>query len=330
MVVQLDPVEYALIDAWQRGFPLVSQPFAEIGAAQGLAEDEVIARLARLRTVGVVSRVGATCRPNTAGASTLAAIAVPEEDIDLVAEIIGREEGVNHSYLRQNRWNLWFVATGPDRAHVDGTLARIGAAAGLDVLDLRLVRPFNVDLGFSLDRPGTVPVAARAVTPEAMQEGDRPIIQALSTGLEIVPRPFAVLAGALGREETDIVARIAALSQAGILSRIGIIVRHRALGWLSNAMVVWQVPEEEIAEKGAALAAQPGVTLCYQRRIDPERWPYSLYCMIHARSRTEALETLDRAAAATGLSETKREILFSLRCFKQTGALIRKSMGEAA
>lgn len=330
MVVQLDPVEYGLVNAWQRGFPLVSRPFAKIGTAHGLAEEEVISRLARLRDVGVISRVGATCRPNTAGASTLAAIAAPEEDVDLVAEIVGREEGVNHSYLRQNRWNLWFVATGPDRAQVDATLARIGAASGLDVLDLRLVRPFNVDLGFSLDRPGAVPVASPTVALDAVQGGDRQIIQALSSGLEIVAKPFAALAATLKREEDEVIARIAALAQAGILSRIGVIVRHRALGWLSNAMVVWQVPEEEIAVKGPALAAQPGVTLCYQRRTDPEHWPYSLYCMIHARSRSEALETLDRAAAATGLAETPREILFSLRCFKQTGALIRQPMGAAA
>ena len=43
---------------------------------------------------------------------------MPDHRIEEVAAIVGAEEGVNHAYLRENRWNLWFVATGPDRARV--------------------------------------------------------------------------------------------------------------------------------------------------------------------------------------------------------------------
>ena len=42
----------------------------------------------------------------------------------------------------------------------------------------------------------------------------------------------------------------------------------------------------------AALAAHPGVTLCYERRPEPVLWPYRLYCMIHARKRCEAMAIL--------------------------------------
>ncbi len=62
---------------------------------------EVLARLRALLAIGMITRVGATVRPNTVGVSTLAAMAVPDHRIEEVATIVGEERGVNHSYLRR-------------------------------------------------------------------------------------------------------------------------------------------------------------------------------------------------------------------------------------
>jgi DNA-binding Lrp family transcriptional regulator len=326
----LDDIDARLLGDWQRGLPLVPRPFAEIGASLGIAGAEVIERLERLAARSAISRVGATIRPNTAGASTLAAVAAPEWRVDEVAELIGAEPGVNHSYQRENEWNLWFVATGPDRAHVDATLARIEAAAGLRVLDLPLVRPHHIDLGFALDGSAHAPGASAEADVSALRPGDEEILQGLTLGLDLVDQPYAALAGNLGRSESEIMERIGSLARAGVISRLGIIVRHRALGWRSNAMVVWQVPQTDVDRAGAGLAAQPGVTLCYQRRPHPRLWPYNLYCMIHAQSRDEALGKLDRAADGAGLAHLPHQVLFSLRCYKQTGALMATSKETAA
>lgn len=318
----LDRIDNALLDGWQRRFPLVPRPFAEIGDRLELTESEVVERLRRLSQAGAISRVGATCRPNTAGASTLAAVAAPDLHIEEVAAAIGVEPGVNHSYLRENDWNIWFVATGPDRGHVDATLDRIRRRTGLQVLDLPLVRPFNICLGFALDGSGELPPASDTVDASVMAPGDRRIMQGLLSGLPIVPRPFDALARDLGMPAGKVLERIAALAAAGVLSRIGVIVRHRALGWRSNAMVVWELPSGRAAEVGPVLAAVRGVTLCYQRRPVPEVWPYTLYCMIHARTRAEAMTVLGRACEQAGIEGVPHEVLFSLRCFKQTGAMV--------
>lgn len=324
MLDRLDPLDRRLLDEFQRDLPLLARPFAAIGAALGIAEAEVIARLERLSARAMIARVGATVRPNTAGASTLAAIAVPEDRIETVAEIVGAEPGVNHSYLREDDWNLWFVATAPDAAALAATLARIGAATGLRVLDLRLERPFNIDLGFRLGdgrQAMARPCAARLA---ALREADRPILQALTSGLALVPRPFAALAASLGRDEAAVIARISALAAAGIITRIGVILRHRAIGWSANAMVVWALPEAAVPAAGQALAAHRGVTLCYQRRTVAGVWDYPLYSMIHARSRAEAEAILAAAAALPALAGACHRALFSVRCFKQTGALLTR------
>lgn len=330
MSLIVDTIDRALLDNWQRDFPLVPRPFAAIAERMDLRQKDVLGRLAELMAIGAISRVGATCRPGTAGASTLAAVAAPEWRIDEIAALIGDEPGVNHSYLRENRWNIWFVVTGPDRLHVDATLDRIRARTKLEVLDLPLVRAFNVDLGFSLDGGGHVPPAREHIDASVLEPEDRSIMQALSTGLALVPRPFAELGRALGRSEADVLARIKALAAAGILSRIGVIVRHRALGWRSNAMVVWEADEADLGRIGPALTAVRGVTLCYQRRAAPGVWPYTLYCMIHARSREEAMAVLDRASSEVGLQDAPHQVLFSSRCFKQTGALLASAEGAAA
>jgi siroheme decarboxylase len=317
-----DPIDINLLDDWQRDLPLEPRPFAVIGDQIGCGEPEVISRLEALKATRRISRVGATCAPNTVSASTLAALSAPIEILERVARIVGDQPGVNHSYLRENHWNLWFVATGPDREHVDQVLNTIRAQTGLQVLDLPLVRPFNVDLGFKMTNRAELPPSPRPVQIDRLRDGDRDILQALTSGLSLCNRPYERLAKQLGRQETDVLARISALQEAGIISRLGVIVRHRALGWRSNAMVVWDIASEKVETAGRVLAALPGVTLCYERRPVNGIWPYRLYCMIHAQSRGKALDTLTEASQLRELTDVPYRILFSNRCFKQTGALI--------
>jgi DNA-binding Lrp family transcriptional regulator len=184
------------------------------------------------------------------------------------------------------------------------------------------VRAFNIDLGFPLaGGPGPM-AAARPAEPARLRPADRPLLQALTEGLALVPAPFAALGARIGLTEAEVIGRIAELADAGIVTRLGVIVRHRALGWTSNAMVVWDAAPQAIDAAGPALAALPGVTLCYERRPVPRVWPFRLYCMIHARSRSEAAGVLDHARALPGLSGVPHRVLFSTRCFKQSGARI--------
>lgn len=322
---RIDPIDLRLLDGFQRDLPLVPRPFAAMGVHLGLEEAEVIQRLARMQGEGQITRVGGTVRPNTAGASTLAALAVPEDRIDAVADIVGAEPGVNHSYLREGDWNLWFVATAPGAASLATLLSQIETATGLPLLDLRLIRPFNIDLGFPLaGGPGVMP-GRRSVQTGVLVPSDRALLDALSCGLVLTPRPFAALARQLGRDEPAVIARIGVLLAAGILSRLGVIVRHRALGFTANAMVVWDVAETAAARAGQALAALPGVTLAYERRPVPGVWPYRLYCMIHARTRPEALAVLAAARALPDLAGADHRVLFSTRCFKQSGARLTEA-----
>ena len=314
----LSPLQKHLLDGWQRDFPLTARPFAAIAERLGSCEDSVIAAGEDLTARGIVSRLGLVVRPNTAGASTLAALACRPHEIDRMAEIVSAEPGVNHNYEREHpELPIWFVATGPDRAAVDASLDRLRATTGCDILDLPLVREYRIDLGFALDGPCRPHDHRPAQRPP--NDAERRLLAALCDGLPFVPRPFAAIGDRIGLDEAAVVSLLAATIEAGIVKRVGFVVRHRPLGFSANAMVVFDVAETEIDAVAETFLGADAVTLLYRRRAAGSRWPWSLYAMIHGRDR-DVVETQVRDLSARWPRPIAHRILFSTRCFKQTGA----------
>jgi DNA-binding Lrp family transcriptional regulator len=147
---QFSQLEQRLLNEFQQGMPLTPNPYADIAQQLGVYETTVLETLQRLQTEGVVSRVGAVFRPNRVGASTLAAMAVPADEIEAVAAIVNQFDEVNHNYEREHEFNLWFVVVAADEDCLQQVLADIEAACGYPVLDLPLLDEFFIDLGFDL------------------------------------------------------------------------------------------------------------------------------------------------------------------------------------
>jgi DNA-binding Lrp family transcriptional regulator len=311
----LDATSYRLLNSWQRDFPLVPQPFAAIAEACALDEYEVIHRFDQLRSRGLIDRIGPVFRPNTAGASTLAAMAVPAERLEAVAALVSAHAGVNHNYERENRINLWFVATAPSEATLQWTLSCIEHETGLAVLRLPLLEEFHIDLGFDLE-DHSVPRAQPQGPVAPLGDEERRLAARVAAGLPLEPRPFA----AFGLPEAQLIATLQRWLDAGIVRRIGAVVRHRRLGYEANAMVVWDVPEAQASDAGRGLAADASVTLCYRRARALPEWPYNLYCMVHGRERADVAQAIERLSARHGLARYPRAVLFSKRCFSQRAA----------
>ncbi|MCP5205965.1 MAG: Lrp/AsnC family transcriptional regulator [Hahellaceae bacterium] len=149
--MELSSLEMRLIDTYQRGFPFCEKPFAAVGELMGASEQEVIEAVLHLQEVGVLSRLGPVFDHKKAGASTLAAVAVPESDIDAVAATISQFPEVNHNYAREHEYNIWFVVTTSDQEQLEATLDRIEIACGYPVMSLPMIHSFHIDLGFQVD-----------------------------------------------------------------------------------------------------------------------------------------------------------------------------------
>ncbi|MGD9833389.1 MAG: Lrp/AsnC family transcriptional regulator [Piscinibacter sp.] len=308
-----------LLNGWQHGFPREARPFARIGEVLGSDEATVIAGFEAARADGSLSRIGGVWAAGAGGAALLVAMAVPAQRLAAVAAQVDTLPGVNHNYEREHRFNLWFVITGPDAATLATLLDALERSTGLATLRLPMQRVYRIDLGFDLRAVSAAPAAcepARRAPPVA--ESDRALAALVEAGLPLVVRPDAEWAARLERSEVDLLSTLACWLDRGTLRRFGVVVRHHELGFDRNAMTVFDVPDDEVDACGAALAAQPGVTLCY-RRARAEGWPYNLYCMVHGRERDGVRATIGAAARAAGLDRHPHEVLFSLRRFKQQG-----------
>ena len=82
------PLEFALLNDFQRDFPLVAEPFAELARRLDCTPEAVLATAEKLQRRGAISRVGAVFAPWRIGVSTLAAIAAPPDRLEEVAALV--------------------------------------------------------------------------------------------------------------------------------------------------------------------------------------------------------------------------------------------------
>ena len=158
---------------------------------------------------------------------------------------------------------------------------------------------------------------------------DRRLIEILQDGLPLVSRPYEVIGTQLELSEDEVISRLSRLKQQGLIKRMGVIVNHRRVGYLANAMVVFDVPDDLVKQIGGHVSQFNFINLCYQRPRQGEQWPYNLYCMIHGKNRKKVLYQLDHLIESCGLGLFRREVLFSKKCFKQRGALYKVKQDTA-
>jgi len=316
----MNSLDFRLLNDFQRDFPLVPEPFALVARTLGVSRDEVLDALAKLRGLGAISRIGAVLRPNAIGASTLAAMVVPADRLNTVARYVSGFREVNHNYEREHRLNLWFVVTAPEIGRLNQVLGSIEQTTGLEVISLPLLEEFHIDLGFDLNGAGAKRVSGGLPPRVSIGPAGQRLVAALQDGLDLVPRPYAVLAARAGLSEGEVLKTLAKWQDLGLVRRFGVVVRHHELGFGANAMCVWDVPDAKVSTLGKALAAEPAVTLCYRRARVLPAWRFNLYCMLHGRERAEVMGKLAGIEARHGLGRYPDDVLFSVRRFKQTGA----------
>jgi siroheme decarboxylase len=322
----MDAADRRLCDTIQNEFPVVERPYAAVGQAVGMDEDEVLERVRRLRGDGIVRQVSAIFDTRKLGYRSLlvAARTAPERG-DEAAAVISSHPGVTHNYERRHEFNIWFTLGVPptSRLGLDRTVELLGELAGVDAIrPLPALRFFKI--GVDLDMVGGRDPAAKrsraeparpAPPPDEIPERDIAAIRALQADLRPLPEPFAAPAERHGFTVPELLERAAALQQTGQMRRFAAVLHHRAAGFTANGMGVWKVPDERVEEVGLLMAAYRGVSHCYQRPTYPD-WPYNLFSMTHGRDRDECEAVLDAIAEETGLEE--RIVLYSTKEWKKT------------
>lgn len=334
--VNISQLQQDIINNSQKGFPLTCQPYQTI--AEQLAdvnviasEQEVFQAINELSSLDVLSRVGPVFDHKKAGASTLAALAVPPKDLDKIAGIVNQFEQVNHNYGREHDYNLWFVVTASDMVALNSTLANIELLTGLPVLVLPMEASYHIDLAFSINVTGVESPTSNQISTQlnSLNKNNTARLtkiqkialrSAIEKGLPMHIAPYQVIAEQLALTEQQVQMQIALWQEEGLIRRFGLVVKHRKLGYDANAMVVWNIPNDDMDNVAQRLAKCAPVSLCYQRPRRLPDWPYNLFCMIHGTDRALVLQQISQITQQLDLESIQKDVLFSFKAYKQHGA----------
>ena len=148
----LDDIDRAILNRIQSDFPITSRPYRIIAEKLGLAEEDVIKRVLRLKDSGIIRRIGGNFTPDKLGfVSTLCAAEVPEDKISQFAEVVNRYPGVTHNYRRENAVNIWFTFIAPTIDEINANLKQIAEETGVTkILNLPATKVFKIRAEFKV------------------------------------------------------------------------------------------------------------------------------------------------------------------------------------
>lgn len=152
-----------------------------------------------------------------------------------------------------------------------------------------------------------------------IDEKDLDLLKIAQDGVQLTQRPYLVLGDKMGISEQEVIERLRALQEAGIIRRFAATIGHRALGIVANAMIAWKAAPQDVERVGILFASVDEVTHCYERAY-AEDWPYNLYTMVHSKSRDDCLKIADQLSQISGIREYR--VLFSEFEYKKTSARI--------
>lgn len=148
---ELDAADKRILSLIQSNFPLEPRPYAVIGEAVGLTEDEALERVRSLKRRKIIRRMGANFQSAKLGfRSTLCAAKVPAEKIDGFVAEVNRHTGITHNYLRNHEYNVWFTCIGPSWQAVCDLLDSITEKTGIAILNLPAKKMYKIKVDFQM------------------------------------------------------------------------------------------------------------------------------------------------------------------------------------
>lgn len=129
-----------------------------------------------------------------------------------------------------------------------------------------------------------------------MDAYDRKILDVIQSKFPISAHPYADVGEQVGLTEAEVLARVRALRQKGVIRRIGANFQSDKLGWQSTLCAA-RVPEDRIESFVAEVNRHPNVTHNYLRDH-----PYNVWFTYVGPSMEDVRKALAEIAMNTGIS----------------------------
>ena len=150
----MDELDYQILEVLQSEFPLSERPYQTISDKLKIPCEQLMDRLGALMADGVIRRFGASLDSRKLGyCSTLATISVEQGAVERASKIIEGYPEITHSYLRNDRFNIWFTVIASDNERIGNIIEEIRSALSLDssqILNLPMKRLFKLNACFHI------------------------------------------------------------------------------------------------------------------------------------------------------------------------------------
>ncbi len=319
-----DDVDKALLTEVQKQFPIDHRPFLILGEKLSISEQECLERVGRLKANKVIRQLSAIFDTRSLGyQSTLAAMKVDPARADEAAEVINQHPGVSHNYKRNDPFNIWFTVAVPPGDSLEQVIHILHALAKAEetiILPTLHLYKIGVKLDLTgqeapLENPEDIYDEKRRMSAKPpLDPMDIRFIRVMQEDLPLLELPYAVWAEQAEVSEEELFAWTKKMEHLGYMRRFAAILHHRNAGFLANAMVVWQMPQEQVDAAGEQMALFREVSHCYRRPVYPS-WPYPLFTMVHAETYSACMEVVKRIEERVGQFPHKN--LFSTKEYKK-------------
>jgi DNA-binding Lrp family transcriptional regulator len=132
---------------------------------------------------------------------------------------------------------------------------------------------------------------------QSLDDLDRAILNEIQSHFPIDTRPYAAVGRRVGASEDEVLARVTAMAEAGIIRRLGANFTSRKLGYTST-LVAARVKPASLDHFVAVVNRYPGVTHNYLRRHH-----YNVWFTLIAESEERLNQILEEISAAAEVAE---------------------------
>jgi DNA-binding Lrp family transcriptional regulator len=251
----MDLLDKQILNVIQTAFPMAERPYQAIADEIGLTEAETIERIRRLRRENVVRQISGIFDTRRLGYKTsLIAFTYPEDKLHKAALYINKHPGVSHNYARiGHKFNLWFTLAVPPYESLEETAADM--AEKTNALAWRLlptIRFFKIGVNFDMvneegNAANYAPDNETWNKVEELTDFEIQVVKEVQEDLLLDEQPFDSMAERLGLSLEEMFSILQGFEKRGVMRRYSAVLHHRKAGFRSNAMTVWNVPEERKA-----------------------------------------------------------------------------------
>lgn len=158
---------------------------------------------------------------------------------------------------------------------------------------------------------------------------DRRLILLTQSGLPLASRPYHSLATELGLSAKEVMQRLQAMLDSGVIRRIAAVPNHYALGYKANAMTVWDVTDDQVIALGQRIGELDFVSHAYRRPRHLPDWPYNLFAMVHGHTKKQVQPMIQQITKLLGDACQASDVLFSSQILKKKGLRLSPQVNKA-